>query len=139
MRGQIRARAPIGAGGGGMPANLRRRCTTPGCPKLTDQSGRCAHCRRGKMRLKRNRSREVHDYGPRWPARRLNYLIEHPTCVYCGRLSAVPDHWPVSRRQLVADGVLDPDADQYLRPLCKACHDRETGRNQPGGWHRDRR
>jgi hypothetical protein len=49
----------------------------------------------------------------------------------------VPDHHPVSRRQLVAIGVVDPDADEHLRPLCDACHGAETSRHQPGGWHRD--
>jgi hypothetical protein len=50
----------------------------------------------------------------------------------------VPDHHPRSRRELIAAGVADPDADEYLRPLCAPCHNPETARNQPGGWNRRR-
>lgn len=120
-----------------MPQRPRRPCTTPGCPHKAD-SGRCDGCRASKKKLYRTRSREHNDYGPRWPARRLDYLLNHPACVLCRRRADVPDHWPRSRRQLVAAGVLDPDADEHLRPLCTSCHNRQTAANQPGGWHRDR-
>lgn len=116
----------------------RRRCTTPGCPTIT-LGGRCDTCRRGKKRLTRTRARAVDNYGPRWPGFRLDYLIRHPRCVLCRRLSNVPDHWPVSRRDLVAAGERNPDQDCYVRALCTSCHNRQTAANQPGGWHRDRR
>ncbi|MCX4806479.1 hypothetical protein OG594_33490 [Streptomyces sp. NBC_01214] len=37
------------------------------------------------------------------------------------------------RRELIARGEANPDALKHLRPLCVACHNRETARNQPGG------
>lgn len=120
-----------------MPERPRRPCTTPGCPHQAE-SGRCDPCREGRRKLTRRRKRQVDDYGPRWPQVRVEFLIRNPWCRLCPRMAAIPDHWPRSRRQLVADGVLDPDLDQYLRPLCKVCHDRQTAINQPGGWHRDR-
>jgi 5-methylcytosine-specific restriction protein A len=120
-----------------MPNRPLRKCTTPGCPTQTS-AGRCLICRRLKRRLTRTRKRAVDDYGPRWTAVRLDYLIRHPRCTLCPRLSMIPDHYPESRRTLVARGVLDPDQDQYLRALCKPCHDRQTAIHQPGGWARER-
>lgn len=121
-----------------MPIRPQQPCTSPGCPRKS-RNGRCEQCKELKRTAYRRRNRGVHDYGPRWPGFRIDYLIRHPACVICGRLSNVPDHWPISRRDLVAAGVLDPDQDQHVRALCKPCHDRQTARNQPGGWARDRR
>jgi hypothetical protein len=43
------------------------------------------------------------------------------------------DHEP-PRRELVAAGVTDPDAEQYLTALCHSHHSRKTARqNQLGG------
>lgn len=50
-------------------------------------------------------------------------------------MATVADHHPTSRRELLTQGVTDPDADHRLRPLCTTCHNRETARNQPGGWN----
>ncbi|MEU1128750.1 hypothetical protein ABZ383_02605 [Streptomyces sp. NPDC005900] len=44
------------------------------------------------------------------------------------------DHFPLSRRELIARGEPNPDAAKHLRPLCVACHNCETARNQPGGF-----
>jgi 5-methylcytosine-specific restriction protein A len=71
-----------------------------------------------------------------WRARRASFLAEHQQCVLCGATATVADHWPHSRKQLLASGVEDPDAIEYLRPLCRACHGRETAKHQPGGWNR---
>jgi 5-methylcytosine-specific restriction protein A len=74
-------------------------------------------------------------YDARWQRRRRRYLRTNPTCALCPAPAEVPDHWPISRRDLVARGVTNPDADERLRPLCTSCHNRATGRNQPGGWN----
>lgn len=66
-----------------------------------------------------------------------------PTCrthrdrTTCTALSTVADHWPLTRRELVARG-LDPDDPQYGRGLCKTCHDHATGTDERtrGGWNR---
>jgi 5-methylcytosine-specific restriction protein A len=60
-------------------------------------------------------------------------------CVLCAgvgvtRLSEVADHYPLSRRELVA-ADLDPNDPAHGRGLCKPHHDRETAVHQPGGWN----
>jgi len=62
-------------------------------------------------------------------------LDRDPICVLC-RLAAstVADHYPRSRRELIAAGD-DPNDPACGRGLCKRCHDRSTAREQPGGWH----
>lgn len=72
-------------------------------------------------------------YGARWRQVRAKFLAEHPYCEDCGAPSTIPDHVP-SRRELVALGVPDPDAEQYLHARCQTCHNRKTNK-QDGGWH----
>lgn len=120
-----------------MPARPMRPCTTPGCPRRAE-SGRCDPCRTSRRADIKRRS-PWQDYGPQWPAVRADYLRRHPRCALCGQQATVPDHHPVARRQLIAQGVADPDDDAHLRALCETCHNRATATNQPGGWHRERR
>jgi 5-methylcytosine-specific restriction protein A len=47
-------------------------------------------------------------------------------CVDCGARATTSDHAPVSRRDLIAAGVTDPDADRYLQARCTPCHSRRT-------------
>ena len=118
-----------------MPERPLKPCTVPGCPGRAE-TGRCARCRndrQGNTRLRVDTAAQ-RGYDARWRRRRADYLVEHPLCALCRRLAAVADHYPISRRQLLAEGVWDPDADEHLRPLCKPCHDRQTGLRQPGGW-----
>lgn len=59
-------------------------------------------------------------------------------CVLCGKApSVVADHWPLSRRELVARG-LDPNDPRYGRGLCADCDRAQTARRQPGGWAKGR-
>ncbi len=114
-----------------MPRALKV-CSTPGCPNLTPR-GRCGtHTREADQQRGSSAQR---GYGPAWARRRANYLRRHRVCRLCLAPATVADHHPVSRRDLVAQGVTDPDADQRLRPLCASCHGRETARHQPGGWN----
>ena len=64
-------------------------------------------------------------YNYKWRQRRAEFLNEHPYCVDCGESATVPDHDPLTRRELIALGVIDPDADQYLQPRCASCHARK--------------
>lgn len=125
-----------------MPTRPRAPCTTPGCYNTTPGGGRCDECRTRK-RADSDRLRGTpaeRGYDDHWhTVIRPAYLTRHPRCALCGRAATIPDHHPRSRRQLVAAGVTDPDADRHLRPLCDTCHRTETARNQPGGWHRARR
>lgn len=66
---------------------------------------------------------------------REEVLARNPICVVCYKArSTVADHYPQSRRERIELG-LDPDDPSNGRGLCKRCHDRETARNQPGGWN----
>ncbi|MEU4570849.1 hypothetical protein [Micromonospora sp. NPDC023956] len=107
-------------------------CSQPGCPDLTD-TGRCTDHRRQAEQARGTSSQR--GYGSRWARRRADYLRRNPTCALDGERATVADHWPVSRRDLVAQGVTDPDADHRLRPLCAPCHGRQTAEHQPGGFN----
>jgi 5-methylcytosine-specific restriction protein A len=119
-----------------MPRRPRPPCSVPGCPELTARGGRCpthakeAEAARGTTTAK--------GYGTRWQRVRRRYLYAHPWCVLCSKTATVADHFPESRRSLVARGVSDPDAWSRLRPLCTTCHNRETAKHQPGGWAAER-
>ena len=94
------------------------RCLT--CPRLVPAGGgtRCGTCR--------PRTRTF-DYSSRpWRRRSKDFLRRHPRCIDCGAPSTVSDHAPVARRDLVARGVPDPDADEHLQPRCAPCHNRRT-------------
>lgn len=114
-----------------MPNKPRRACTTPGCPNPVE-NGRCARCQANRRRHETGRDRSYKT--GQWTRFRIDYLLRHPACTLCGRLANTPDHHPVSRRELVARGVANPDQDCYVRPLCNPCHGRETAKHQPGGW-----
>lgn len=120
-----------------MPRRPRESCTTPGCPGRTDGGGRCARCRHLQPQPPADSSASGVYTTRWWRDRRLAFLSEHALCVLCGAAATVADHYPLSRRVMVAAGVTDPDADDRLRALCKQCHDRSTAARQPGGWNRD--
>lgn len=118
-------------------------CSVPGCPHLTP-AGRCpAH--RSEAEQARGTARQ-RGYGRQHEQRfRPGVLARDPRCrcteqshghaVPCGQPSVHADHWPHSRRELVAAG-LDPDDPQHGRGMCQPCHSSETARHQPGGWNR---
>ena len=111
----------------------RRACPTPGCGRLTT-GGRCAPCaQRAEQRRGTASQRGYTSRGHL--AFRAAVLARDPICVVC-RLapSTVADHYPVSRRDLVASGR-DADAIEHGRGVCATCHSTETTKHQPGGWH----
>lgn len=122
-----------------MPRRPRPPCPIPGCPELTT-GGRCTTHEREANRDRASRGGAV--YTTRWQRIRKAYLYAHPWCVLCSALATVADHFPESRRELVARGESKPDAWSRLRPLCTSCHNSETAKHQPGGFaaeHRSRR
>ena len=116
-----------------MPSKALTVCSRPGCAELTT-GGRCDGCKREAEQARGSASRR--GYGRTHENRfRKAVLDRDPVCRLCGKAaSTVADHWPLSRRELVAKG-LDPNDPQRGRGLCKPCHDRSTGRLQPGGWN----
>lgn len=118
-------------------------CSVPGCPEYTDQGGRCAD-HRAEAEQRRGTARQ-RGYGRRHETRfRPGVLTRDPACLCtdedhghgqpCGQPSVHADHYPLSRRELVAAG-LDPDDPRHGRGLCGPCHSRETAKHQPGGWN----
>lgn len=110
-----------------MPTKARRLCTRCGTPVSGSRCTKCAARKRDTNNGWRYNDTE-------WKTSRLAYLLEYPVCCLCGEPSFIPDHHPTSRRDLIAQGVTDPDAWHRLRPLCETCHRRETAKNQPGGF-----
>jgi 5-methylcytosine-specific restriction protein A len=52
----------------------------------------------------------------------------------CARLgkkqrAEVADHYPSTRKELLARNVPDPDDEKYLRALCRRCHSRHGKRS----------
>lgn len=115
-----------------MPKALRV-CSVPSCPELTS-GGRCDQHRRQADRV-RGTTTERGYSTPGHRRFREAVLARQPICVLCHRArSTVADHYPLSRRDLIAAG-LDPNDPQHGRGLCKPCHDSSTARLQPGGWN----
>ena len=110
-------------------------CSVAGCPELCT-GGRCEQHKR-KAEQQRGSAAERGYSGRAWRVARRAVLRRDPICVVCKQqFATVADHWPTSRRELIAQGVSDPDAPSRLRALCAPCHGSETAREQPGGWNR---
>lgn len=110
-------------------------CTHPGCPVLTAQS-RCDDHQRSAD-LARGTAAQRGYGGKAYRFARRVVLRRDAVCVIChDQPSTVSDHYPVSRKDLVALGVSDPDAPGRMRGVCAPCHGRETADLQPGGWNR---
>ena len=114
----------------------RSVCNQVGCPELVrlEDRGRCKAHQAPRDQQHRGYSRAAHRtrFRPR-------VLARDPICRLCHRApSEVADHWPLSRRELVAKG-LDPDDPKAGRGLCRSCDGRQTATRQPGGWHAEQR
>jgi 5-methylcytosine-specific restriction protein A len=113
---------------------VNKTCSVPDCPEVV-AVGRCAtHQRAADLArgsaAERGYSSRAYRVGKRVVLRR------DPICTACGAApSSVPDHHPVSRRDLVAAGVRNPDHPSRMRGVCARCHGRQTAVNQPGGWN----
>ncbi|KOG33419.1 phage holin [Streptomyces resistomycificus] len=108
-----------------------RICTESGCPEYTD-GGRCPEHQRKAERKRGSAARRGYstEHNNRF---RAGVLARDPLCVRCRQAPATEaDHWPLSRRELIAQG-LDANDPARGRGLCKPCHSRETAINQPGG------
>ncbi|MFJ8027441.1 holin [Streptomyces sp. NPDC096311] len=120
-----------------------RVCSVPRCPEYT-QHGKCddhrreAEKQRGSARQRGYGKGHVTRFRPGVLARDPLCVCTNETCGHrgpCGQPSVHADHWPLSRRELVAAG-LDPNDPEHGRGLCGPCHSSSTAREQPGGWNR---
>lgn len=111
-----------------MPTSTPRLCS--GCRQPV--RGRCPRCTK-TIRRQTDQYRGTaasRGYGHHWREHvRKPFLRDNPLCVLCGELANVPDHWPETRRSLVARGVPDPDHFARLRALCDNCHQRHGARD----------
>ncbi|RZT87474.1 5-methylcytosine-specific restriction protein A [Pseudonocardia sediminis] len=121
-----------------MPRPRIRVCSTPGCPDLHSLGGKCPACRRTADQARGTPAQRGYDHEHRTRFR-PGVLAKHPTCQWpegCIEPSTVADHWPLSRRDLVAQGLdaNDPDAG---RGLCHVHHGKATAAEpaQRGGWN----
>ena len=110
-------------------------CSMPGCPTLTPPGqSRCGEHAYDRYRPTARERGYDRAHEQRF---RVGVLAREPFCRLCHRPAVVADHWPRSRRELVALG-LDPNDPTRGRGLCIRCHNRETRRRewqigQPGG------
>lgn len=123
------------------PAQAPRRkgmsvCSTPGCPVLTEHSGRCQGCTRKAAARRRSRT---HSYSSAaWRRTRAAFLAAHPYCE-CPAHAALPaiarpDATEVDHVDGL--GLAGPRAFDWsnLRAMTKACHSRRTATDQPTDW-----
>lgn len=113
-----------------------RVCSVHGCPEIypANEGSKCREHRNEADRARGTSTERGYSTRGHREFRRA-ILARDPVCVICRvAISTVADHYPRSRKELISLG-LDPDDPQYGRGLDKRCHDRETSRNQPGGWN----
>lgn len=118
-----------------MPTSLRP-CSVPGC----DEVGAGRMCELHDIRAKRDRIIASRGYKTKAHTDRFRggILARDPVCVICRAAAAtVADHYPLTRRQLLAKGM-DPDDPSNGRGVCATCHNSHTGSTSPGGWAADR-
>lgn len=107
-------------------------CNVAGCPELFNgRGGRCpAHER--QARAARTDNQVYSSQGHR--TFRAAVLARDPICVICNlALATVADHYPLTRRQLVEQG-LNPNDPTHGRGSCANCHNKHTAQTSPGGW-----
>ncbi len=100
---------------------------------LLSRGDKCPHCKDIKRQQDRERgSAASRGYDAQWRKIRLQVLRDEPLCrfhVEQGKIVAaeVVDH---------IDGNSSNNERINLRPLCKQCHDKRTGRDQAWGKKR---
>lgn len=109
----------------------RTICTHRPCGNPATVRGRCtAH----NTQAERTRgTAHQRGYDAQHRTFRTAVLRRDITCRICHDQATVADHWPLSKRDLRAQGMDDHDP-RHGRGLCARCHNRETARHQPGGW-----
>jgi 5-methylcytosine-specific restriction protein A len=111
-----------------------RTCSETGCTADAVNGPRCTPHRPKATPHTRDHKRAYSSTGH---ARfRAAVLKRDPRCVICGAASTVADHYPHTRKELVAAG-LNPNDPMRGRGLCASCHSRATALDPRtrGGWN----
>lgn len=113
-----------------MPRKPLSPCNRHGCPELTDHPRGLCPVHRSEAEKARGSSSD-RGYGSAWQRRRKRFLQANPVCQEdgCLKLATEAHHVP-PRRELVAQGVKDPDAYRFLVALCKSHHSQRTRRGE---------
>jgi 5-methylcytosine-specific restriction protein A len=110
-----------------------KTCAKGGCPALVPVG--TARCPVHGPKVKPRPSTTAQGYGASWRRKRAAFIAAHPVCQgdgagghhpRCDGVATVPDHDPLTRRELVARGDPDPDAWHHLVARSAACHGRKT-------------
>ena len=111
---------------------LKRPCLDCAAPTPTTRCPACAaHHNAQQPRPRDTRPTAAQrGYDGKWRRLRTAYLTRNRRCLDCGAPATVADHRPTPRRELVARGDPDPDADHHLEPRCVPCHNRITARTR---------
>ncbi|MBM3190985.1 MAG: HNH endonuclease [Chloroflexi bacterium] len=106
-----------------MPKRPLTPCSSPGCPEIAVERGRCAkHQLPPRERPSDTReSAARRGYDAAWRRIRAEYLRAHRDCEVCGYPATVADHIV----PLAQGGTHEAT---NLRALCRACHERRHGR-----------
>lgn len=111
---------------------LSKACRNRYCRnKASGPDGWCDECR--EKYGPKNDARETavkRGYGRAWRKYRAVYLDAHPLCARCKAKGLVVPATVVHHR----DGDQWHDAWENLESLCRACHEREHGRDRRKTW-----
>lgn len=124
-----------------MPTRAKK-CAAPGCGIPAEPGESRCPLHRGAQRRRSDLIRGNSDrrgYGADHRRFRDAVLARDPFCVLCGiNRATVADHYPHSRKVLVAEG-LDPNDPFYGRGLCHDCDRLQTAQRQNEQGHRYRK
>ena len=114
-----------------MPLKQLRPCSTPGCPVLHRNRGRCdvhqeQNERERQAWIDQNRpTAAVRGYDQEWQKMRRMWLVVNPNCIECGAKATDVDHI-----NSLAEYPELKYAPSNLRGLCHPCHSRRTALDQ---------
>lgn len=117
-----------------MPSRPPRPCTT--CGAKATYRGKCSrHTKQGEKR-RGSASQRGYDKAHAELFREPVLAAAGYVCQIegCDAEATVADHWPLSRRELVAQG-LNPNDPKHGRGLCTFHHGQHTATMQ-GHWHK---
>lgn len=127
--------------------HAKKACPVPGCPEVV-AAGRCPTHRSAADKARGTAAERGYKDAGHTQRFRPGVLRKNPLCACadttvtaahkhgakCGNPSTVADHYPLSKRELIARGM-DDDDPAHGRGLCAGCHGHHTSKAQPGGWN----